>query len=267
MVGLAPSHKSQLSNYTSWLDKRGLKYKILDKNDSAINFEMLILCGGPDVGSSPERDELEIKWFKEAYGNIPVLGICRGLQISNVILGGTLYEDLSEEKIKHSSNKIAIAGEPQPLLESSWHDVLLHDGSRIKVNSRHHQGIKELAPELRSLGVCADDSLNEIVEGKKSLFVQWHPERPDVWGTEAESIVFEWIKKYITPGNPVSPIDQIVNYIKMKNFTVISNERIRKSINESFSDNFISSLIVNNSDKLKRVTDKHGRIAVKILNL
>jgi GMP synthase-like glutamine amidotransferase len=266
MVGLAPSHKSQLSNYTSWLDKRGFKYKILEKNDSAINFDMLILCGGPDVGSSPERDENETKWFKEAYGNIPVLGICRGLQLSNVLLGGTLYEDLSEEKIKHSSNKIAISGEPQPLLESSWHDVILDDGKRIKVNSRHHQGIKDLAPGLTTLGICADDNLNEIVSGNKALFVQWHPERPDVWGTDAEQIVYEWIKQFIIPSAPVSPIEQIVNYVKRKNFTVVSNERIRKSINESFTDNFIDSLIKNNSHKLKRVTDKHGRIAVKILN-
>ena len=120
---------------------------------------MLVLCGGPDVGTSPKRDSLETVWLREAYGKIPVLGICRGLQIANVVLGGTLYQDLSSEKVKHTSNSKEIAGEPKPLLESSWHDIVFEDGRRVRVNSRHHQGIKELAPSLHPVARCADDGL------------------------------------------------------------------------------------------------------------
>lgn len=262
MIGVAPSHKNQLGNYASWLSKRGFPYKLLSKGETLIGCNALLLCGGPDVGQNKERDEAEIAWFKQAYGRIPVLGICRGLQISNVILGGTLYEDLPSDKVRHTSNKIEIAGEPTPLLESSWHDILLEDGKRIRVNSRHHQGIKDLAPGLKPCATCTDDELLEMVSGDKALFVQWHPERPDVWGTEAEEIVFRWLKDQV---RTVDPLQQIFMYLKQKNFTVVSNDRIRKSINESFSDDFINSLILQNPSRIKSVKDKFGKTAIKMI--
>ena len=266
MIAIAPSHRNQLGNYVSWLEKRGFKYKILKPDESLSEYDALILCGGPDVGANPERDRQETKWFKEAYGKIPVLGICRGLQISNVILGGTLHEDLSEDKIKHTSNKKEISGEPYPLLESSWHDVIFNDGKIIKVNSRHHQGIKDLAPGLRPVAFCSEDNLLEMVSGENSLFVQWHPERPDVWGTEAEEVVFKWLSEKISHDDtPVDPLQQIFNYMKLKKFTVVSTERIQKSINENFNDAFLSELVEKNKRYVKFVTDKHGRKAIKML--
>ena len=261
MIGIAPSHIKQLGNYTSWLSKRGFLYKVLKSGDNLNGCKALLLCGGPDVGKNIERDDLEKRWFSEAYGKIPVLGICRGLQISNVILGGTLHEDLPEDKVKHTSNKKQIAGEPEPLLESSWHDIII-DGKKIRVNSRHHQGIKDLAPGLKPLAVCAEDDLLEMVSGEKSLFVQWHPERPDVWGTEAEEVVFNWLKEQV---ETAEPLEQIFSYMNLKNFTVVSNERIRKSINENFTEEFLEKLVENNSRKIKFVKDKHGRRAVKKL--
>jgi len=267
MIALAPSHKNQLGNYKSWLEKRGLAYKILREGDVVSSFSMLILCGGPDVGSAKKRDQLELAWFKEAYGKIPVLGICRGLQLANVALGGTLYEDLSTEKVFHASNKIEIAGEPRPLLESSWHDVSVGDENgireKLRVNSRHHQGIKQLAPGLTSLAICEEDGLIEMARGDKALFVQWHPEREDVWGTRAEEIVYQWVTENYRDS---STIDMIISYMRSKGFTVVSNERIRKSIDPSMSDSKINSLISENSS-LKKVTDKHGRSAVKLINL
>jgi len=169
MIGIAPAHKNQLGNYTSWLSKRGFSYKVLKQGETLEGCKALLLCGGPDVGAQPERDQQETMWFKEAYSKIPVLGICRGLQISNVLLGGTLHEDLSSEKVTHTSNKVAIAGEPIPILESSWHNVNFEDGRVIKVNSRHHQGIKDLAEGLKPIAVCSDDELFEMVSGDKYL--------------------------------------------------------------------------------------------------
>ena len=282
MIGIAPAHKNQLSNYTSWLDKRAIPYKILKEGDTLRGCTMLLLCGGPDVDQVSKRDLLEISWLKEAYSKMPVLGICRGLQISNVVLGGTLYEDLSSEKVKHTSNKTAIAGEPQPLLESSYHDIIFDDGKRIRVNSRHHQGIKDLAPGLKGLAKCSDDDLLEMVEGDKSLFVQWHPERPDVWGTEAEEIVYEWLKTNFIPltedaikatleadfqaALAKAPVELILDYMKKKGFTVVSNDRIRKSIlNESFTDQLLDKLIADNPRKFKKVRDKESKIAIKKL--
>ena len=279
-IGIAPAHKNQLSNYTSWLDKRGISYKILKEGDTLRGCTMLLLCGGPDVDQLSKRDLLEISWLKEAYSKMPVLGICRGLQISNVVLGGTLFEDLSSEKVKHTSNKTAIAGEPQPLLESSYHDIVFEDGKRIRVNSRHHQGIKDLAPGLKPLARCSDDDLLEMVEGDKSLFVQWHPERPDVWGTEAEQIVYDWLHENFKPLShedmvtqldndfqaalAKAPVELILSYMKKKGFNVVSNDRIRKSIlDESFTDTLLEKLILDNPRKLKLVKDKANKLAIK----
>lgn len=271
MIGIAPSHPNQLGNYTSWLSKRGFAYKVLSPGESLKGCTMLLLCGGPDVGTSPVRDEAEIKWFKEAYTQMPVLGVCRGLQISNVILGGTLYDNLDETKIKHTTNRVEIAGDPNPLLESSWHDIVFEDGRRFKVNSRHHQGIDRLAEGLRVVAKCSEDEVLEMVEGDKSLFVQWHPERDDVWGTEAEEVVYEWLKANYRESDlkpPVdNPIKKIGAYAKSKGFTVVSNERIRKSVDSSYTDEFLYKLIQENRFELKRVTDKQGRIAVKLLKL
>jgi GMP synthase-like glutamine amidotransferase len=256
MIALAPSHKNQLKNYTSWLEKRNLPYQILKTGDKLENFRMLILCGGPDVGKLPVRDKNEFGWLKEAYGKIPVLGICRGMQISNIFLGGTLHEDLPDSPISHTADKKMISGEPQPILESRWHTVQLND-KEIKVNSRHHQGVQEIGSGLTPLAVC-EDGLIEMMEGQKSLFVQWHPERPEVWNTDAEKVVYEWIeknyKKYDT-------VELILEYMRIKGFTVISEERVKK-LDSSCK---IEELVRKNSRTFKKVLDKKGRSAIKYL--
>ena len=163
----------------------------------------------------------------------------------------------------HTTNKSMIAGEPTPVLESSWHNVRIGEKA-IKVNSRHHQGIKELASGLSPIAICEEDGLIEKAIGDKSMFTQWHPERSEVWGSEAESLVYEWMLNYLKP-ELENPEDCIVNYLKSKNFTVVSNERIRKSINESYSDQFIDNIISSKPRKFKKVIDKKGRIAIKML--
>jgi GMP synthase-like glutamine amidotransferase len=258
MIALAPAHKNQLSNYTSWLEKRGLSYRILKSGETLEKFQMLILCGGPDVGGAPDRDQDEFRWLEEAYGKIPVLGICRGMQITNVFLGGTLHEDLNEDIVFHTSDKKTIAGEPQPVLESRWHNVTLCD-KVIKVNSRHHQGVKDLAPGVKVLATC-EDGLVEMMEGKKSLFVQWHPERPEVWETEAESIVFEWIKANYKHKQKTA-VELILDYMEKKGFSVISDDRARKLV----SGIDISNMIAENTSLFKRVADRNGRPAIKKL--
>ena len=102
-----------------------------------------------------------------------------------------------------------------------------------------------------------------MAEGDNCLFVQWHPERPDVWGTEAESLVYEWIRsKYVES----SPVEKIRSYAKSKGFTVVSVERVEKSIGAEFTETFLENIVKENSSSLKFVTDKKGRRAVKILN-
>ncbi len=157
-----------------------------------------LFTGGPDINPFrfheetmpgcgvviPERDKMEEDLFHIAMeSNKPILGICRGIQIFNVFLGGTLYQDIplqlgTDSLIAHSqvsgnavlSHSIAI--EKDSLLFS----ILAKE--TIQVNSFHHQAIKDLAPSLEVAGT-SPDSLIEAVYLRDRRFVlgvQWHPE-------------------------------------------------------------------------------------------
>lgn len=146
------------------------------------------LYGAPDhpkvAGVDPERDRLELALLERAGGEgLPYFGICRGLQLINVGLGGTLYADILEQRagaMKHDWD----AGHGRDYLA---HPVEIQPGSllagilgqgRTRVNSLHHQGIERLAPGLRA-AACAPDGLIEAVEQPGHPFglaVQWHPE-------------------------------------------------------------------------------------------
>jgi putative glutamine amidotransferase len=132
----------------------------------------------------PERDEVEFALIKASAGTgKPFLGICRGFQVVNVALGGTLYTHIHEQfpgAIKHDYD----SGSERQLLA---HEVDIEKTSNLggvlgeismKVNSLHHQGIKNLSPALRA-SAYAPDGLVEGVEIPGHPFgmaVQWHPE-------------------------------------------------------------------------------------------
>jgi gamma-glutamyl-gamma-aminobutyrate hydrolase PuuD len=164
-----------------------------------------VLQGGVDV--SPEtyghkfldrekwpgdahRDHYELKILEFAIANDrPVLGICRGCQLINVFFGGTLYQDLGTEfgqKSVHRDTTLydkvhhAIAFEPNGLLEKLYASELQRNPAP-RVNSVHHQGIRELGKDLKVEAICPDDLLVEAVAYKDLrqkfvLGVQWHPE-------------------------------------------------------------------------------------------
>jgi putative glutamine amidotransferase len=140
----------------------------------------------PELGPLvPERDAFEIALLQAALARgIPVFGICRGLQVLNVVLGGTLYQDLPSQfggdVLKHRQTT------------PKWqvtHEVEVRDGSYlsevagrgiIKVNSYHHQGIKDLADGL-VVSARSSDGVIEGIEGtdlsdRWLLGVQWHAE-------------------------------------------------------------------------------------------
>lgn len=154
----------------------------------------LVLTGGEDVeparyGATPHpkleepdpaRDAAELALIAAARERrLPILAICRGIQILNVALGGTLYQDLASERpgpIAHTGDDVrhTVRIEPGSLLERTL-------GTRTAtVNSRHHQAIRDLAPGLRAVS-WAEDGLIEAVEPADPgapwmLAVQWHPE-------------------------------------------------------------------------------------------
>lgn len=163
----------------------------------------LVLQGGVDMspasyGEEPLRPEWSGDAVRDAYEmelvrlcierNIPVLGICRGHQVVNVTLGGTLYQDITEQV------EGALVHRDAGMYELNFHDVLVEPGSyfqsiyggeleRATINSVHHQAVHELAPDLVVEGRCAADEIIEIIrlpcDGPDDpwvLGVQWHPE-------------------------------------------------------------------------------------------
>ena len=149
-----------------------------DIDPSRYHEERLPVCGE----SIPIRDELEIRLLRAALAaKKPVLCICRGLQLFNVVMGGTLWQDLPSQRpseIKHSQGKpYGAATHSVELVPGSPLHALLGQ-STIGVNTRHHQAIRELAPSLAVMATSPDGLIESIcLPGSRFAWgVQWHPE-------------------------------------------------------------------------------------------
>jgi len=158
----------------------------------------LLFTGGGDVhpaayASQPhpkvtfvdeDRDRVEIALLHLAIQRrLPFLGICRGLQVINVALGGTLFEDITEQRPDSVKHDYA-PGYPRNYLA---HSVDIENGSRLQqvlglqqaqVNSLHHQAVRRLADGLTATATASDGVLEalELTEYPFGLAVQWHPE-------------------------------------------------------------------------------------------
>ena len=147
----------------------------LDVAPSYYGEDKILECGI----SSNVRDELEFNLMDICYQkDIPTLGICRGLQIMNVYLGGTLYQDLKKQKgisIIHSQDKP---------YNDLVHEVTNYGmfkekfGDKFYVNSLHHQAIKDVAEKLEVLQKSSDDIVEAAYVKNKKFFLglQYHPE-------------------------------------------------------------------------------------------
>lgn len=166
--------------------------------DLVIKLDGIMFSGGGDIdpgaygsqyhpkvnGIDHTRDQLELDLFKIVHQKeIPYLGICRGLQIVNVALGGTLYEDISDQRpgsLQHQTPKKfprdhlahTVIIDSDNLLERNFND------KQVKVNSMHHQGIKTLAPRLKPIAYAPDGLIEacEQIDHRFGVCVQWHPE-------------------------------------------------------------------------------------------
>lgn len=169
-----------------------------DLTQIAHSLDGILFTGGGDIDPAryagdphptvheidPERDQMEIHLVREAVDRqTPFLGICRGLQIVNVALGGSLYTHIQDQHpnaLKHDF----FPGRPR---DFHAHPVKVDEGTTlasilgqpiVQVNSLHHQGVKTLAPSL-TLTATAPDGIAEAVEIPSHPFglaVQWHPE-------------------------------------------------------------------------------------------
>lgn len=163
--------------------------EVLDRIDG------LVLAGGADIdpdshgaeahaetiGTNPDRDRFEIALTRGALERgMPLLGVCRGMQILNVACGGTLDQHIPD-RLGHEGHR------PVP---GSWaeHDVRLEPGSlaaraagteKLTVKSHHHQGVDAIPDGLRASGWATDDDSVEAIESADGSFVLgvlWHPE-------------------------------------------------------------------------------------------
>ena len=177
----------------------------------------IILSGGHDVNPYyygedpmlkigelfPERDVFDMELYKTAIElKKPIFGICRGYQIINVINGGTLYQDLSYAdfvKIKHDQvDNPTQATHFVELEEGTFLKNIL--GEKYKVNSFHHQILKDVAPEFKVVAKSSDgviESIEKITEDSFVIGVQWHPEMLSASNEKSQEIFNEFVKKVI----------------------------------------------------------------------
>ncbi|MEO7190625.1 MAG: gamma-glutamyl-gamma-aminobutyrate hydrolase family protein [Vicinamibacterales bacterium] len=206
-------------DYIRSLEQAGATPRVLDPAVDVLpqaldDCDGILLTGGADIAPArygtadlhpttrvdSARDEYEFVLVREALAReMPLLAICRGVQLLNVAAGGTLVQDLASQRpgsVRH------VQRDPPT---STPHVVQMQEGSilatlataagaqttALAVNSRHHQGIDQLAPGFKASAAAAD-GLVEAIERPNVPFcmgVQWHPE--NFWQTGEFSWVFE----------------------------------------------------------------------------
>ncbi|MCL5773693.1 MAG: gamma-glutamyl-gamma-aminobutyrate hydrolase family protein [Firmicutes bacterium] len=195
-AGVSYSDINKTVSYVKALEAAGVEAVLITpgKAGQFEGLDGLLLTGGTDVSPArygeapvPEchepdlvRDELEIKLVKEALEKgLPVFGICRGIQLLNVAMGGTLVQHLGTSE-RHKS----LAPDKALVV----HEVTVEEGTKlykivgtgkIGVNSRHHQAVEKVGKGLVVSARSTEDDVIEAVEMPDKEFVlavQWHPE-------------------------------------------------------------------------------------------
>lgn len=181
--------------------------------DLADQLDGLLLTGGVDVDPSffgeepvpqlgevsPVRDAMELKLTKEFLSrNKPVFGICRGMQVLNVAAGGSLYQDLAAQKkrvIQHTQRapRWHASHEAAVLAKTKLREIF--QSEKIRINSFHHQAVKEVADGF-IVSATAQDGVIEAIESKQHRYVvavQWHPE--NMW--RKDPMFFRLFKTFV----------------------------------------------------------------------
>ena len=146
-----------------------------------------------------ERDAFEFALIEEARRlNVPILGICRGIQIMNVALGGTLHIDLPAiHKLGHGKIHAQDSMHPISIVPNSHLFSIMSESADI-VNSSHHQAVDFVAPHLK-ISAQSDDGVIEALEWMNPndkpylMLVQWHPERMDFQNSFSKNIAMDFL--------------------------------------------------------------------------
>ena len=209
IIGITSKKNSRLDNYTRAIQEYGGEPRIFTACDKSIsnhlasiheylaNIDGLLLPGGGDIDPclysetchdtvsdvSKSLDALEIQMFRKALeADLPVFGICRGIQVMSVAMGGSLYQDIPSQcpqALRHPKKEDGKDAQHTIEIES---DSLLNQviGKCItKVNSAHHQAVKEVGKGFVVIA-RASDRVIEAIEAPLKRFVlgvQYHPEQ------------------------------------------------------------------------------------------
>ncbi|QGU08722.1 Putative glutamine amidotransferase (plasmid) [Corynebacterium occultum] len=175
------------------------------------DLDALLLPGGGDISPhrygqepdprvynvDPEQDRLDFGMARHAlHRNLPIMGICRGMQLLNVLYGGSLIQHLPTSAVKHS---FQLKRKSTTLAERfTPHEVEITPGSRLAgilgssvwTASAHHQAVDELGEGLRIVARAADGTVEAVEDPRRSVIgVQWHPEIRE-HGGEAQDHLF-----------------------------------------------------------------------------
>ena len=225
IIGVTPSvdeehHRCLVQpGYLESIDRAGglpLMLPLTDREEDIARFveicDGFLFVGGPDIEpwrfgqellpecgpQNKERDAMEWKLMEAALAaDKPIFGVCRGIQVLNTVLGGTLYQDIPSQyktELCHSM--------PEPPYNRTAHLFRVVEGTPLAklpcaegVNSRHHQAILDLAPGLEIMAYAADGIIEAVRMPEKRFVwaVQWHPEA--FW--EEEGLNIELFRAFV----------------------------------------------------------------------
>ena len=208
-------------NYSEWLESYGYDVEIVDIYSSddpikdLLDCDALVLTGGPDVhpgrfdkpyesdrcSIDDYRDTLEFELLRNALlFKMPILGICRGQQLINVALGGSLIIDIPKDLTNPVIHQVEEG--------DATHRLFIEEGTYLRsiagvdsalVNSNHHQAVDKLSKELKPTGYTRDGIIESFEWRDVSfkswmLAVQWHPERLERNHPLSEPLAKEFIE-------------------------------------------------------------------------
>lgn len=173
--------------------------------------DALIIGGGSDIGpehyggeidarvkTDEARDRLEMDWIRHAISeNIPLLGICRGAQLINVVLGGSLHQDIRPLRRRTYNRPGLLPTKQVSVLPGSLLESICGK-TRLRVNSLHHQAVKHPGQDLAVVAHDLDDITQAIESNSKKpiVGVQWHPEY--LAYLPAQMALFRWLLRRTT---------------------------------------------------------------------
>ena len=189
------------SNYINWISKENTiildAYTILNTDSILALADGIILTGGEDINPllykdsvnlevcetiNDHRDTLELKLIDYAFKNqIPLVGVCRGMQLINVATGGTLYGDIPSQlgtEVVHRNNGEVMH---EITLIEECPNIFPKGSSNFTVNSWHHQGLKDISESIKVVAESSDGLPEAIIVDQSvhpyMVAVQFHPER------------------------------------------------------------------------------------------